>query len=80
MHIEQNLGLPTDWCRVEEWLNFSGTLQPEVDEVQTTKKSKREKIPILMDYSKPPAAEFWKFFPSRSLPLETETKIDVKKL
>jgi hypothetical protein len=74
------LGLPSDWRRIEKWLNFSGTLQPEENEVQTTHKSKWENIPILMDYSKPPTTEFWKFLPSRSLPSEPETKVNVKKL
>jgi hypothetical protein len=74
------MGLPSNWRRVEDWLYFSGPVAYVAHEDPKKKDSEWPDIPVLEDYSKPPSADFWSFFPSRPLPTTAETSINISEL
>ncbi len=74
------MGLPSDWRRVEDWLSFSGPVAYVSQDEPKKKSSKWPDIPVLEDYSKPPSADFWAKFPFRPLPSRAETNINISEL
>ena len=71
-----DLGLPKNWSHVDKWFTFSGPISVDYEYIPQ-KPSKWPKIPVLSDYSVPPAESFWDLFPKKELPSEPETSIDI---
>jgi hypothetical protein len=69
------LGLPSLWSRVTGWLKFAGTIPHPAGATEVKYKKKCPEIPSRKDYSKVPDAEFWKYFPTCSLPEKAFSRI-----
>ena len=72
----KNLGLPEDWSRVEDWLNFKGPIGPPPVIDDSIFKIKCPELPTLIRYDTEPPASFWKSFPSCNLLLKASTKLN----
>ncbi len=68
----EDLGLPSDWSRVKNWLHFRGNVKITGPGILGVRKSKWPKIPVLSDYSKTPDQSFWEKFPRKNLPVKPE--------
>ena len=62
------------------WVSYTGPTVRKEGKHQNDKERKHRDIPILSDYSKPPPKNFWTHFPTREIPTEILTKLDVKAL
>jgi hypothetical protein len=69
------LGLPLSWDRVSAWISFSGVIPQFQDSSMQIFKKKCPEIPVRKNYSKKPDANFWKAFPSCSLPEKAFSRI-----
>jgi hypothetical protein len=52
------MGQPSNWRRVEDWLYFSGPIAYVAQDYPKKKTSEWQDIPVLEDYSRPPSADF----------------------
>ena len=75
------MGLPNNWQRVREWIDFKGPLKRFVQKNhESDLKLVNLEIPILSNYEKNPDNEFWSCFPKKELPISPESNIDAKNL
>ena len=74
-----NIGLPSDWSRVEEWIRFDENVIPPTETI-TGFVSKWPNIPVLRNYNCVPDASFWATFPHKPMPEKPETDVDIDKL
>jgi len=76
----RDLGLPSDWKRVEQWLQFSGPVPNSTEFPVEPFISKWPQIPVLTNYDLIPSPDFWSNFPKRELPCNPETAIHTDRL
>ena len=70
----ENLGLPNNWSRVREWIDFKGPLKRyPVNTTDELANLNNPEIPSLEDYSKIPDEKFWTNFPFKELPTHPES-------
>ena len=74
------LGIPSEWSKIDHWLNFKPPISEKVFVVTPLSKLKNPEIPILKSYSKAPPESFWSKFPNKNLATIVETPINVGKL
>ena len=74
------MGLPRDWSRIQDWLNFNSPVRVPEESLSGPAELKWKNIPILEDYRKIPGPSFWEKFPKKDLPVIPETKIDTGKM
>ena len=74
------LGIPSDWSKIDLWLNFKPPISVKVFVATPLSKLKNPEIPILKSYSKAPPESFWSKFPKKNLTTIVETPINVGKL
>ena len=74
------LGIPSDWSKVDHWLDFKLPINVKVFVATPLSKLKNPEIPILKSYSKAPPESFWSKFPNKKLATIVETPINVGKL
>ena len=66
--------MPSDWSRIEGWLNFRDlkTIQQDGNDIW---KKKNPEIPKLRDYKVAPKDSFWNNFPKCELPKRVTTDV-----
>ncbi len=69
-----------DWGTLESWLKNKTVPQAAISDSRKELKLKFPDIPVLSDYSMDPGDDFWKIFPSKTLPDKPQTKIDIVEL
>ena len=73
------MGLPNDWQRVRDWLNFSGNTQEVAEPVVIEKKLKHDYLPKLESYEVI-EQKFWDKFPHTDLPKKPEGRVNIATL
>jgi hypothetical protein len=73
--VRNLLGLPSDWKKVDYWINGKDVPHPSRSEAPSPD-LKWPKIPALRDYRSVPEDSFWLNFPSRKLPLAPATTVN----
>ena len=69
------LGLPSDWKRVENWI-YNSTEPAYLKEIDVpTFKKKNTEIPTVSNYDSPPNSSFWNIFPKKSIPFAAESNV-----
>jgi hypothetical protein len=74
------LGIPSDWSTVENWLNKENSPCHPGKENDVSFSLKNPEIPVLKNYGTAPDKEFWDFFPHRELPERPTTRINIRNL
>jgi len=72
------LGIPTNWEIVQNWLTGTGPVPLPIPVVDTTVKKKCPEILTLDTYLFPAPSKFWCNFPSHPIPSDPETPINCK--
>ncbi len=47
------MGLPKDWARIQDWLDFVGAVNGKEDSLEVGRK-KNPELPVLVDYNEDP--------------------------
>jgi hypothetical protein len=80
LNIRKRLGIPPLWSSVQHWFDRKEISYKPVEKKEQVKEIKWPDIPVLDDYRVSPDCEFWKKFPSRSMPVGPETNVNIDRL
>ncbi len=74
------MGLPDDWPRISRWTDTRRVPYCPAQRPSIPIQKKCPDIPTLPSYKTTPHSSFWAVFPSRPLPKEPQTPVDISSL